>query len=188
MKNTYLFASLIVFVLYPAILQAQVPSKDTIVPARGNVKKQFEDIKKEKVILHSDSSDNEPKKSPQIDTTTLNKYGDLLNDDPKYNKRYPLWKPAVQVVGENVLLNLLDRSVLNLEFARVDMHTWKRTTSAGFPWGNGWEWDQDRFGNNFQLGQMAMLVGGFQYYDYFDTKAFELSTIAFGGGVFQNWP
>jgi hypothetical protein len=44
------------------------------------------------------------------------------------------------------------------------------------------------FGKNAQLGSMAILVGGFQYYDYFDTKAFELATIAFGGGVFSKLP
>jgi hypothetical protein len=44
------------------------------------------------------------------------------------------------------------------------------------------------FGRNLQYGKLAVLVGGFQYYDYFDTKSFELSTIAFGGGLFSKWP
>ena len=43
----------------------------------------------------------------------------------------------------------MDRSILNLEFAKVDIHSWKRNLHAGFPWTQGWEWDQDRFGNNF---------------------------------------
>jgi hypothetical protein len=33
-----------------------------------------------------------------------------------------------------------------------------------------------------------MLVGGFQHYDYYDAKAFELSTIAFGPGVITRLP
>jgi hypothetical protein len=131
------------------ILYAQVPAKDTIAPAKGNIDNQLKAIKKEKTILHSDSTNNEPVKTPFLDTTKRNKYNDLLNDDPEFNKKYPLWKPALQVVGENVLLNLLDRSVLNLEFSKVDVHTWNRTLKAGLPWGPGWEWDQDRFGNNF---------------------------------------
>lgn len=44
------------------------------------------------------------------------------------------------------------------------------------------------FGKNVQMGKLAMLIGGFHYYDYFDTKAFELSTVAFGGGLFSKLP
>jgi hypothetical protein len=44
------------------------------------------------------------------------------------------------------------------------------------------------FGKNTSLGKAEILYGAFQYYDYFDTKAFELSTIAFGGGLFIKLP
>ncbi len=44
------------------------------------------------------------------------------------------------------------------------------------------------FGENAKLGKLNMLIGGFQYYDYFDTKAFELATTAFGGGLFTKLP
>src|SRR5207253_9751424 len=44
------------------------------------------------------------------------------------------------------------------------------------------------FGKNVQVGKVAMLIGGFQYYDYWDSKAFELMTIGFGGGVFTKLP
>jgi Domain of unknown function (DUF3943) len=135
--------------LQSAILFSQVPVTDTIQPAKGDVKNQLKEIKKEKIILHSDSTGNEPAKTESIDTTKTNKYNDLLNDDPEYNKKYPVWKPALQVVTENVVLNLLDRSVLNLEFSKVTPKTWGHTMNAGFPWNSGWEWDQDRFGNNF---------------------------------------
>ena len=84
-----------------------------------------------------------------IDSVKKNRYNDLLNDDPQYNKKSSILNPALQVVAMNVVLNIVDRSVFNLEFAKVDFHTWKKTVSAGFPWGSGWEWDQDRFGNNF---------------------------------------
>src|SRR5450432_3337952 len=157
MKKIYILALL---VLYSAFIRAQNPATDTIVPAKGNVKEQLKEIKNKKIAVHSDSAANEPKKIPLLDTTKYNKYGSLLNDDPKYNQKYPLWKPAVEVVGENVLLNILDRTVMNLEFSKTDFHTWGRTTGAGFPWVSGWEWDQDRFGNNFLSHPM---MGSFYY-------------------------
>jgi hypothetical protein len=39
------------------------------------------------------------------------------------------------------------------------------------------------FGKNIQLGKMALLVGGFQYYDYWNSNIFELGSVGFGGGV-----
>lgn len=145
MKKIWLFLLLI---LCSSILRAQHHATDTIVPAKGNIKGQLERIKKEKIKL-SDSINNEPVKGAFVDTTKTNKYGDLLNDDPEYTKKTKIWVPALEVVGESVVLNIVDRSVLNLEFAKVDFHTWNRTLHAGFPWNSGWEWDQDRFGNNF---------------------------------------
>jgi len=170
MKKIYVLFYLI---LSSTILCAQVPATDTILPEKGNVEKQLKDIKKEKVLLHSDSAGNEPKKTALVDTTKTNKYMDLLNDDPQYNKKYPVWKPALEVFGENLLLNLLDRSVLKLEFAKVDIHSWKRTVNAGFPWGPGWEWDQDRFGNNFlshpMMGNFYFNAARSQGYNFWES-------------------
>jgi uncharacterized protein DUF3943 len=149
MKKIAIFSLLI---LLSAILFAQVPpATDTVTPSKGNVKDQLKKIKEDKVIMHSDADSNgtEPRKTGLIDTTKTNKYADLLNDDPEYNKKYPIWVPAVEVVMENAILNTVDRTVLNLEFSKVDPSTWQRTLKAGLPWGDGWMWDQDRFGNNF---------------------------------------
>jgi hypothetical protein len=44
------------------------------------------------------------------------------------------------------------------------------------------------FGKNMNIGNMSMLIGGFQYYDYFDNMSFELGTIGFGGGLFSKLP
>jgi hypothetical protein len=44
------------------------------------------------------------------------------------------------------------------------------------------------FGKNKQLGKLALLIGGFQYYDYWDNNKFELGTIGFGGGVVTKYP
>ena len=142
------------------VLLAQSPVRDTIVPAKGDIKEQLKQIKERKTAAHTDSANTEPRKSPSLDSTKYSRYGDLLNDDPEYNKKSPLWKPAVQVVTENVILNIVDRTVLKLQFAKTDFTTWKRTLSAGFPWNSGWEWDQDRFGNNFFSHPM---MGGFYF-------------------------
>jgi hypothetical protein len=149
MKNLYIFLYFTLSILPSEILLAQIPAKDTIVPAKGDIKGQLKQIKERKIAAHTDSANTEPQKSPLLDSTKYSRYGDLLNDDPEYTKKSPIWRPAVQVVVENVILNITDRTVLKLEFAKTDFHTWGRTLSAGFPWNSGWEWDQDRFGNNF---------------------------------------
>ena len=39
------------------------------------------------------------------------------------------------------------------------------------------------FGGNAHLDRLDMLVGGFQHFDYYDNKTFELATIGFGPGI-----
>jgi hypothetical protein len=86
------------------------------------------------------------------DTMKYNMYGDLLNDDPVYNKRTPLWNPVVKITIQNVLLNLVDHYAMHFDWAVVGFSTWNRTfLRSGFPWNNGWNWDNDRFGNDFLL-------------------------------------
>jgi hypothetical protein len=43
-------------------------------------------------------------------------------------------------------------------------------------------------GKNPGHGKHSMLLGVFQYYDYWDNKTFELGAIGFGGGVFSKLP
>ena len=43
-------------------------------------------------------------------------------------------------------------------------------------------------GKNYQAGKMAVLLGAYQYYDFWDIKKFELGTIGFGGGVITKIP
>jgi hypothetical protein len=154
---------LLTITLFSTRLFAQISSEaDTIVPSRGHIEQQLKDIRKRQILNHSDStaSGNVPKKSWHIDSTKRNRYNNLLEDDPQYNKKSSLFVPAYEVVLMNAVLNVVDRTVFHLEFAKVDFHTWKRTTSAGFPWGSGWIWDQDRFGNNFLSHPMT---GSFYY-------------------------
>jgi len=139
---------------------AQNPATDTIVPAKGNIEGQLKEIRRRKIEWNRDSAGIEPRKLPGLDTTKYSRYGDLLTDDPEYTKKSKIWRPAAQVVVENVILNVMDRTVMHLEFAKTDFSTWKRTLNAGFPWNSGWEWDQDRFGNNFLSHPM---MGSFYY-------------------------
>jgi len=161
MNKLYTLLCFICLLLPSKILVAQNPATDTIVPSKGDIEGQLKAIRKRKIIWNRDSTFGaEPRKLPGLDTTKYNRYGDLLNDDPEYTKKSKVWRPAAQVVVENVLLNIVDRTVMHLEFAKTDFHTWKRTLSAGLPWNDGWEWDQDRFGNNFLSHPM---MGSFYY-------------------------
>jgi hypothetical protein len=131
-----------------------VAKLDTINPNNGDVKGQLKEIKANKILLHSDSIGpdsvgNQPHKSVRVDTTVQNKYGDLLDDDPKYNRRYPIWIPIVEGMGDNALLSLFDSKVFNYDWAQVSPASWKRNLGAGFPWSKGWVWDQTQFGNDF---------------------------------------
>lgn len=153
-----------VFIFTATILLGQTNSKpdskkhvaklDTINPHKGNIQGQLNAIKAKKILLHSDSisadsNGSQPHKSRGVDTTVQNKYGDLLKDDPKYNKRYAFWKPLLEVMGDNFALSLFDSKVLNYDWAQVSLGSWNKNFDAGFPWSNKWDWDQTRFGNDF---------------------------------------
>jgi hypothetical protein len=156
----------------PQDLQKVAPT-DTITPGKGKPEMQLKEIKKEKVKHLSDSYGNEPKKSSLVDTTVQNKYGDLLNDDTMYNKKYPIWKPLVQVVAANVFVWSLDRYIANADFSRIGSATWKYNLK------NGWEWDTDRFGVNFMghpySGTLSFNAGRSNGYNYLQSSAFAVA-------------
>jgi hypothetical protein len=95
MKTSYILVLLLFSLtfLYGQEVPRQNPKKvapnDTIVKDKGTREDQLRKIKEVKVEKLSDSAGNEPLKSKLVDTTIQNKYGDLLNDDKEYNKRYP---------------------------------------------------------------------------------------------------
>ncbi len=141
MKPVYI---LLFFLMQYSFLFAQnVTTPDTINPHRGDVNQQLKEIKKEKEEIHSDSTGSEPKKI-LVDTTLQNKYGDLLNDDTAYNKKYPLWVPIAGVIGFNTGTFLVDKYIGKFDFSvPVGFNSWKHNLKTG------WEWDTDRFGINF---------------------------------------
>ena len=176
------YAYTLIFLLFlSAILYAQNPPKqdsakvaptDSIIPGKGSPEKQLKDIKKEKVKLLSDSTGNEPKKNILVDTTIKNKYGDLLNDDTAFNKKYRLWKPLVQVVAIDAFVWTMDRYVLNADYARTGLSTWQYNIQKG------WEWDTDRFGINFighpYSGTLSFNAGRANGYNYYQSFGFSV--------------
>ena len=148
----------------------KVAPNDTIVPGKGSRENQIKKIDSVKVKLLSDSSGNEPRKSALVDTTKQNKYGDLLDDDPEYNKRYPFWIPASEVVGALALTVAADRYLLNADYARIGINTWK------YNFDKGWEWDKDRFGVNFighpYSGTLSYNAGRANGYNFWQSFGF----------------
>jgi hypothetical protein len=165
MKTVSILAFLLIFSQF---VYAQQPVKtDTIKPGKGNTEKQLKDIKERKILFHSDSKGNQPKKSTLIDSTIQNKYGDLLKDDPEYNKKYPLWIPAAEVIGALVLTWSIDRYIIKGDYAYIGLSTWKSNINEG------WEWDKDRFGVNFighpYSGTLSFNAGRSNGYNYFQS-------------------
>ena len=120
------------------------------------------------------------KKVQSLDTVLFDMYGNLRVDDPLYNKRAPWYVPALNIVGQEVLLNLADQYLLNLDWARVGLRSWGNNLRAGAPWGNGWIWDNTRFGNDMFLHPYT----GANYFDAARASGYnfwESSIYTFGG-------
>jgi hypothetical protein len=168
------FIYTILFFLAAAQLQAQViTAPDSIKPEKGNREQQLERIKARKEKLFSDSLGPEPANAVLLDTTRFNKYGDLLNDDPEYNPRQPLWKPAVQVIGVNALFMGFNRYIAKADYGYVSFSTWKRNLKEG-P-----EWDTDEFGINFighpYQGTLYFNAARSQGYNYWQSLPFAVA-------------
>ena len=95
--------------------------------------KKTENLSEFRAIKHSIS---------QLDTTRHNN-DNLLNDDPDFNKRYSLWKPALEVTGINALTWVFGRYALKTYYTKVGFNSWKRNLKSG------WIWDTDRLGIDF---------------------------------------
>ena len=135
----------ILFSLILTSISLLAQTKPDTIPATGDKNKRLKEIteKKDK-LLKDDSTGTEPKKNVHVDTTVQNKYGDLLNDDPLFNKKYPVWVPVFTAVGFNALTFGIDRYVFKYPFStEVGYSSWKYNIKMG------WEWDTDRFGINF---------------------------------------
>ena len=81
--------------------------------------------------------------SDTIDPRPRNKYGDLVNDDPKYNRRYSVGLVLARVTSSNVFGWAYSRYVMKAEWAEISIKTIKNNFKYK------WEWDNDNFGTNF---------------------------------------
>jgi hypothetical protein len=79
------------------------------------------------------------------DKRPRNAYGDLLNDDPNYNRRYPVGIVLARVTSSNIFGWAYSRYVAKEDWARISIQSWKNNFK------NGWEWDNDGFGTNFLI-------------------------------------
>lgn len=103
----------------------------------------IKNTKDEKIVKSNDTAKTEEDKIKSYDSTKFNMFGNLLKDDPGYNKKYPLWIPIVEVLGVHAFTGLFNRYIANTDFGRVGFNSWKNNLKSG------WEWDRDRFGMNF---------------------------------------
>ena len=111
----------------------------------------FNNSLRAQVPVRTDTADITPvakqeveiKKDTARDPHLYNMYGDLLNDDPLYNRRAPVWQPALRVLSTDAFNWAVARYVYNFDWARISLATWKTNIREG------WEWDSDKFGINF---------------------------------------
>jgi len=143
---------------------------------KDTIKSSKENTKDEKIVKKNDTAKTEESKVKSYDSTKYNMFGDLLDDDSVYNKKYPLWIPALEVLGVHALTGLANRYIFDLPYARVGFNSWKHNLTTG------WEWDTDRFGMNFlahpYAGGLHFISARSNGYNYWESVPF-----AFGGSL-----
>jgi len=94
----------------------------------------------------------------------------LLDDDPEYNKRSPLWAVALRVVSTNVFVWAVSRFVFNDSWSYIGPKSWKNNLKTG------WAWDTDNLGMNFFLhpysGGAFLNSARANGYSYFESVPF----------------
>jgi len=108
-----------------------------------------------------------------LDTGSCNKYGDLLNDDPVYNKKGPFWRPILGIEAQNLTIWSIDRFVSHASFSKISLNSWKSNLGS-----KNWVYDDDALNMNFLLHPLG---GAFYFnwarsdgYSYFESGLFTL--------------
>src|SRR4030095_6556641 len=115
--------------------------------ADSNFKPQEDSLKT--LPLNLDTTNKSEKKNLKKDSTLYSSYGYLLNDDPQYNKKAPIWRPIVRTILGNFFLAALNRWIFGFEWSKISF----RSVENNFK--NGWEWDTDKFRINFLMHPYA---------------------------------
>jgi hypothetical protein len=84
-----------------------------------------------------------------VDKRPRNAYGDLLDDDPRYNPRSSWLIPVLRVTTSNIFGWAWSRYVQKADWAKISWQTMKANLRGQ------WEWDDDRFGVNFLIHPRA---------------------------------
>src|SRR5258706_13570333 len=84
-----------------------------------------------------------------VDKRPRNSYGDLLDDDPRYNPRKSWVIPVLRVTSSNILGWAYDRYIVKADWAKISLQSWKDNLHGR------WEWDNDKFGTNFLVHPRA---------------------------------
>lgn len=171
MRAIFLIAFLLIVSSFLNAQVAQAPAKhENIFLVKDNSDKQPEKIKPGKEVLHSDKSRSGNEKSARVDTTLQNRYGDLLDDDPEYNKKYSVSRTAILASAGLLTTWLFDRYALKADYAKVGFDTWGHNLKYG------WEWDNDGFGINFvghpYSGALSYSAARSNGYNYFASLGF----------------
>jgi hypothetical protein len=152
--------------------QERKAGNDSLMDEKDIKQRRLREHKEKKNSTYADSAANTPRVSPQLDTTLFNKYANLLNDDPHYNQRSPIWIPAAEAAGVLFVTWAFDRYVLNADYARLSIQSWKRNLRYG-P-----EWDEDKFGINFighpYSGALSFQAGRANGYNFMSSTGFAL--------------
>ncbi|GAB3202438.1 hypothetical protein ABID22_003868 [Pontibacter aydingkolensis] len=168
-----IYTLLLILCTYTLTRAQEKAAPDTINPATGNRELQLKLIKARKEKLFADSIGQSEATKLKPDSTLYNSYGDLLHDDPDYNKRQPLWKPTLQVLGVNALFMGYNRYIAKADYGYVDFDTWK-TNLRSEP-----EWDIDDFRINFighpYQGTLYFNAARSQGYTYWQSLPFAVA-------------
>lgn len=122
---------LIAFIFLSVVSIAQVPFADSSAKVDSS-SVTIQDTKKINTV-HDTLADPRPH----------DMYGNLLSDDPVYNKKYPWYVPATKVIISDAINWGINKYVFHYDFANISLQTWKNNLK------NVWEWDNDHFGVNF---------------------------------------
>ncbi len=137
-------------------------------------------VRGDKVPADTSKKIDTSKKVQNLDTVKFDMYGNLRVDDPVFNKKDPWYVPALNIVGQEILLNLADQYLLDFSWARIGLKSWGNNLTAGPPWDNNWIWDDTRFANDMFLHPYT----GANYFDAARASGYdfwESSIYTFGG-------
>jgi hypothetical protein len=179
MKTIFL---LVFFFLFSTLIRAQdVESDKKIILSLNTGEKYQLHLKDFRFNSYSISkpgeiSFNSISKDTISDTSKHNLYGDLVNDDTLYNKKYPVWIPIAEVPLINGIVWSFGRYVSKFPYDVIGFN------SIAHNFQHGWQWDngtfQMKFFNHPYHGNLNFNAARSNGYNYFQSGIF-----AFGGSL-----